>query len=169
MIKSTLIIILFLISPYTFADFNAEVLRIVDGDTIDVLDDDNQKLRIRLLGIDTPEPQQLFGYESSIYLKKILSGRSVKIISTPDRNKPYTLGFYKRVIGKIILNGRDINLEMIEKGMAWHFKKYKKSQPLGDRYSYNKAENEARERNIGLWSEGNPLPPWKWRKLNKYR
>jgi len=74
MIKSILIIILFLISPYTFADFNAEVLRIVDGDTIDVLDGDNQKLRIRLLGIDTPEPEQLFGYESSTYLKKFLVG-----------------------------------------------------------------------------------------------
>ena len=35
--------------------------KVVDGDTIDVLDGDNQKLRIRLLGIDTPEPEQLFG------------------------------------------------------------------------------------------------------------
>jgi len=118
-----------------------------------------------LLGIDSPESEQLFGNESSLYLKKILNGKSVTIISRPDKNKPYTLGFYKRVIGKVILNNRDINLEMIEKGMAWHFKKYKKSQPIEDRYSYNEAENNARKKNIGLWSIKNPLPPWKWRKL----
>jgi micrococcal nuclease len=33
----------------------ATVLRVVDGDTIDVRDDTRGRLRIRLLGIDTPE------------------------------------------------------------------------------------------------------------------
>ena len=165
MFKILIIIILFLTSTYTFADFNAEVVRIIDGDTTDVLDGNNQKLRIRLLGIDSPESEQPFGYESSLYLKKILNGKSVKIISKPDKNKPYTLGFFKRVIGKVMLNDRDINLEMIEKGMAWHFKKYKKSQPIKDRSSYNNAENEARKKKFGLWSIKNPLPPWKWRKI----
>ena len=164
-LKSPLIVILFLLSTYAYADFNAEVVNIVDGDTIDVIDINSQKLRIRLLGIDSPESEQLFGYESSIYLKKILNGKSVTIISRPDKNKPYTLGYYNRVIGKVILHGRDINLEMIEKGMAWHFTKYKKSQPIDDRYSYNEAENNARKKNIGLWSIKDPLPPWKWRKL----
>jgi micrococcal nuclease len=166
-LKRLLIIILFFISPYSFADFNADIVRIIDGDTIDVVDGNNKKLRIRLLGIDAPESEQPFGHESSTHLKKILNGKSITIISKPDRNKPYTLGHYKRVIGKIILNGRDINLEMIEKGMAWHFKKYKNNQPIKDRYSYNKSENEARKINIGLWSSKNPLPPWQWRKFNK--
>ena len=160
---------LFLLSTYCFADFTAKVINVIDGDTIDVLNDNNQKLRIRLLGIDTPEPKQHFGSESSFYLNKILNGSSVVIISSPEKNKPYTLGYYKRIIGKVVMNGRDINLEMIKKGMAWHFKKYKKSQPIEDRYSYNDAENEAREKNIGLWSEDNPLPPWKWRQQNRKR
>ena len=114
---------LFLLSPYSFADFNAKVVKIIDGDTIDVLDGNNEKLRIRLLGIDAPELKQHFGYESSFYLNKILNGKSVAIISSPDKNKPYTLGYYKRVIGKVVLNGGDINLEMIKEGLAWHFKK----------------------------------------------
>jgi endonuclease YncB( thermonuclease family) len=77
------------------------------------------------------------------------------------------LGYYKRIIGKVVLNGKDINLEMIKKGMAWHFKKYKKNQPMDESHSYNEAENYARDKNIGLWSEKNPLPPWEWRKLNR--
>ena len=160
---------LFLVSPYSFADFNAKVVKIIDGVTIDVLYGNNQKLRIRLLGIDAPELKQYFGYESSFYLNKILNGKSVAIISSPDKNKPYTLGYYKRVIGKVVLNTRDINLEMIKKGMAWHFKKYKKSQPIDERQSYNKAESESRKKYIGLWSEDNPLPPWKWRQQNRKR
>jgi endonuclease YncB( thermonuclease family) len=56
---------------------------------------------------------------------------------------------------------------MVQKGMAWHYKKYKKSQPKEDRHSYNKAEKEARKKNIGLWSNENPLAPWKWRKSNR--
>ena len=165
-LKTFVIVMLFLLSTYTFADFNAQVVRIIDGDTIDVLDSNGKKLRIRLLGIDTPEQKQQFGYESTLYLKKIINRMPITIISTPDKNKPYTLDYYKRILGKIILNGNDINLEMIKKGMAWHFKKYKKNQPIDDRHSYNKAENEARRGKIGLWFDENPLPPLKWRKLN---
>ena len=165
-LKRLLIIILFLISTYTYGDFNAQVVRIVDGDTIQVIDSNGIKFKIRLLGIDTPELKQRFGYESSLSLKKIIDGKSVIIISKPEKNKPYTLGRYKRIIGKIILNGKDINLEMVQKGMAWHYKKYIKSQNVEDRQSYNNAEQDARLNKIGLWSDVNPVAPWEWRKLN---
>jgi endonuclease YncB( thermonuclease family) len=166
-LKRLLIIILFSISTYTYGDFNAQVVRIVDGDTIQVIDSNGIKFKIRLLGIDTPELKQRFGYESSLSLKKIIDGKSVIIISKPEKNKPYTLGRYKRIIGKIILNGKDINLEMVQKGMAWHYKKYIKSQNVEDRQSYNNAEQDARLNKIGLWSDVNPVAPWEWRKLNK--
>ena len=166
-LKRLLIIILFSISTYTYGDFNAQVVRIVDGDTIQVIDSNGIKFKIRLLGIDTPELKQRFGYESSLSLKKIIDGKSVIIISKPENNKPYTLGRYKRIIGKIILNGKDINLEMVQKGMAWHYKKYIKSQNVEDRQSYNNAEQDARLNKIGLWSDVNPVAPWEWRKLNK--
>jgi|TARA_B110000914_G_C15459814_1_gene445257 endonuclease YncB( thermonuclease family) len=166
-LKRLLIIILFSISTYTYGDFNAQVVRIVDGDTIQVIDSNGIKFKIRLLGIDTPELKQRFGYESSLSLKKIIDGKSVIIISKTEKNKPYTLGRYKRIIGKIILNGKDINLEMVQKGMAWHYKKYIKSQNVEDRQSYNNAEQDARLNKIGLWSDVNPVAPWEWRKLNK--
>ena len=166
-LKRLLIIILFSISTYTYGDFNAQVVRIVDGDTIQVIDSNGIKFKIRLLGIDTPELKQRFGYESSLSLKKIIDGKSVIIISKPEKNKPYTLGRYKRIIGKIILNGKDINLEMVQKGMAWHYKKYIKSQNVEDRQSYNNAEQDARLNKIGLWSDVSPVAPWEWRKLNK--
>jgi len=36
----------------------ATVLKVVDGDTVDVVDDVRGRLRIRLLGIDTPETKK---------------------------------------------------------------------------------------------------------------
>tara|TARA_X000000368_G_scaffold393802_1_gene359816 strand:+ start:158 stop:664 length:507 start_codon:yes stop_codon:yes gene_type:complete len=168
-LRISLIIILFLFCTYTFADFNAQVVRVIDGDTIQVKDNLGHKFKIRLLGIDTPEIKQAFGKESSDYLKSIVTGKKILIISKPDNDKPYTLDFYKRVLAKVILNGKDINLEMVKKGMAWHYKKYKNNQPFDDQQSYNYAESEARKKNIGLWVEKDPLPPWSWRKINRRR
>ena len=103
--KSLTIIILFLISTYTFADFDAEVIRVIDGDTIKVKDDNNRKFKIRLLGIDAPELKQIFGKESSRYLNKIINGKLVTIVSKSNNGKPYTLDFYKRILGKIYFDG----------------------------------------------------------------
>ena len=165
--KSLSIIILFLISTYTFADFDAEVIRVIDGDTIKVKDDNNRKFKIRLLGIDAPELKQIFGKESSRYLNKIINGKLVTIVSKSNNGKPYTLDFYKRILGKIYFDGTDINLLMVRKGFAWHYKKYKKSQSLEDQQSYGIAEKYARVNKFGLWAKDSLVPPWEWRKINK--
>ena len=31
---------------------------------------------------------------------------------------------YKRIVGKVLVSGEDVNLGQIEAGMAWHYKKY---------------------------------------------
>jgi hypothetical protein len=35
---------------------------------------------------------------------------------------------YGRVLGIVLLNSEDANLEQVEAGMAWHFKKYQREQ-----------------------------------------
>ena len=165
-----LIIILFLFSTYSFADFNAKVLRIIDGDTVHVKDNMANKIyKVRLLGIDAPEKNQNYGKQSASFLKEIIEEKYIKIISTPTKNNTYTVDRYNRVLGKIIFENQDINHLMIEKGMAWHYKKYKNNQPIEDQKSYNEAEISARKNNIGLWSTNNPMPPWSWRKINRKR
>ncbi len=42
-------------APVEAAPATATVLRVIDGDTFDVVDDDRGRLRVRVLGIDTPE------------------------------------------------------------------------------------------------------------------
>ena len=74
---------------------------------------------------------------------------------------------YGRVVGKVMVDGRDVCLEQMRRGLAWHYKKYEREQPEGDRREYSRSEEDAKASRIGLWSEANPVPPWDWRKASK--
>ena len=87
--------------------------------------------------------------------------------SKPRKGKPYSVDRYKRVLAKIILDGRDINLSQILNGYAWHFKRYQNQQSPKDRELYSQAELFAKKSNLGLWGEKKPIAPWKWRKMKK--
>ena len=67
-------------------------------------------------------------------------------------------------LDKILLDRNDINLAMINAGLAWHYIKYQKDQSRSDRLLYAHAEEQARQQQIGLWRDPNPNPPWEWRK-----
>ena len=91
------------------------VVRVTDGDTIVILDADKVQHKIRLQGIDAPERNQAFGMKSKAYLSDLVAGKSVVVdYSKYDR--------YGRVLGKVIVNGKDVNLEQVEADMAWHYK-----------------------------------------------
>ncbi|MDG1097653.1 MAG: thermonuclease family protein [Methylophilaceae bacterium] len=67
-------------------------------------------------------------------------------------------------MGKVIFGGRDINLEQIRRGLAWHYKRYQKEQEYEDRSLYAQEEYLAQKDRVGLWSDNNPTPPWDFRK-----
>ena len=58
-------------------------------------------------------------------------------------------------------NGNDINLAMLQAGLAHHYKRYDNSP------AYAAAENEARQNRRGLWSDPNPIPPEQFRHRGK--
>ena len=149
------------------ADFKAKVQRVVDGDTIYVVDDLGKKFKVRLTGIDAPEQNQPYGLASTYKLTETLINKWVLLISKPNNGKPYTVDRYKRVLAKIILDEKDINLSQVSSGYAWHFKRYQKQQSKLDRKSYSQAELEAKKNKLGLWSEKKAIAPWKWRKIKK--
>jgi endonuclease YncB( thermonuclease family) len=136
------------------------VVAVTDGDTVKVLDASNTQWKIRLMGIDAPEKKQAFGIRSKSNLSDLVFGKTVTVeYSKKDK--------YGRTVGKILVNGVDANLEQIKAGMAWHYKKYAKEQPMADRETYAQAVEQARARQRGLWSEAEPVPPWDWRKAKK--
>ena len=139
---------------------NAKVIGVYDGDTITVLDATNFQHKIRLSGIDAPEKRQAFGNASKKSLSDLVFNKQVDI-------EWFKLDRYGRKVGKVIINGKDINLEQINLGMAWYFKKYKKELVLEDRMNYLHAQENAERNNIGLWLDENPTAPWFYRKMNK--
>ena len=149
------------------ADFTAKVQRVVDGDTIHVKDEAGKKFKVRLTGIDAPEQNQPYGLASTYHLRGLLLNKIVLLKSKPKKGKPYSVDRYERVLAKIILDGREINLYQLLNGYAWHFKRYQKQQSPEDRELYSQAELHAKKKNLGLWSEKNPIAPWKWRKIKK--
>ena len=127
------------------------VVGISDGDTITVLHPDKTQMKVRLAEIDCPEKKQPFGTKSKEALSEKIFGKYVKVEWTKkDR--------YGRVIGKVYLNGRYINKEMIEEGWAWHYTDYSHSPEMAEAQEYAKSHK------LGLWADKHPVPPWDFRK-----
>ena len=71
---------------------------------------------------------------------------------------------YDRIVGKVIAQGRDVNLAQVRTGMAWWYRKYADEHTLVDQGLYAAAEAKARVSGVGLWGEQEPIAPWEWRK-----
>ena len=150
----------FVCSPVHASNIAGRVVRITDGDTLVVLDSNNVQHKIRLVGIDAPEKKQAYGKKSKENLSGLVAGKFVVVeYDKVDR--------YQRILGKILLNSKDMNLEQIKAGMAWHYKKYQKEQSQSDRMLYSDSEVDARNAKRGLWRDPDPIPPWDYRKLKK--
>ena len=61
---------------------------------------------------------------------------------------------YGRLVARVLGNGTDVALALVEAGLAWHYKQYSSDQVLAA------AEIVAREKKIGVWSLPNPVAPW---------
>lgn len=143
--------------PSTLSILSGRVVSIDDGDTIIVLDGGNQTHKIRLQGIDAPEGGQVFGDRSRQSLSDLVLGKDVTI-------EWFKRDRYGRIVGKVLVDGRDVCLDQVSVGMAWHYKYYQSEQTAEDRKLYADAETEARESRRGLWADANPIPPWDFRR-----
>ena len=128
---------------------HGKVVSVHDGDTITVVVDKTQ-IKVRLEGIDAPESTQPFGTRSKRALSEKVFGKQVTIEWTEkDR--------FGRTLGRVMLDGRWINKDMVTEGFAWHYKQYSSEKELSE------AEEEAKKAKAGLWSDPNARPPWEFR------
>ena len=150
---------------FTLVSFAEEligkVIKVSDGDTITVLDSNNQKHKIRLKGIDAPESQQAFGDISTQSLSELVYDKEV-LVTWDKKDK------YYRILGKVIVDGNDANYEQLKKGLAWYYKQYEKDLSDDDKQGYSEAEVLARNYGLGLWAKSNSIPPWEFRHKGKY-
>jgi micrococcal nuclease len=130
----------------------AEVLKVVDGDTIDIRDDNRGRLRIRILGIDTPETKKpgytvgCWGPQATQFAKDTLIGQRVAVINDPTQDRTDRFG---RTLAYLVKgDGWDYSVEAARAGTA---RSYIYDTPVQKYTEISAAEQEARSADRGLW------------------
>lgn len=138
------------------APISGRIVGVIDGDTVDLLTESKQLVRVRLAGIDAPERRQPFGSAA----KKVLSGF---VFSKPATLEGGKKDRYGRLVAKVVVGGQDANLRLVRLGYAWHYKKYQSEQTPEDRRLYDAAQAAAMYQRAGLWKDLAPVAPWDFR------
>lgn len=127
-----------------------QVLRVIDGDTIEVLYEGEEKT-VRYIGVDTPEtvhpsrPVECMGKEASDYNKSLVTGKTVALerdISETDK--------YGRLLRYVYVDGIMVNELLVKEGYA-NVMTYPPDIKYDQRFLA--LEQEARTGKRGLWSD----------------
>ncbi len=126
-----------------------KVISVIDGNTIEILDNNGDHYKILLYGIDSPDSGQHFAKEAKALLAQLVLEKSVTLVMHgKDR--------YGVRIGEIQADGTaDPKYELVRTGLAWTTEQDEKLEMV---------KQHARSQGLGLWVDENPLPPWMWRR-----
>jgi endonuclease YncB( thermonuclease family) len=132
--------------------FTAQVIAVLDGDTLTVLHN-NKKIIVRLAGIDAPEKLQSYGTASRDALATLVLRKTVRVVTK-------AVDDYGRVVALLEVDRINVNEEQLRRGMAWEYSRYHSDKAL---LALQAAAQHARR---GLWAQKNPVPPWEFRKTH---
>lgn len=143
---------------------NGVVVKVSDGDTVDIVSPPNRTFSVRFYGIDAPEtkndyrgwPAQPFSAEAKQFVETMIKGKTVSVRLKGELT-------YGRLVGEIFVNGVSVNREVVRAGFAWWNSKY---EPLD--FDLKRLAKSAKLAGKGLWSEPNPIAPWDWRDQNSF-
>lgn len=150
-LATTLVLTLTIVSSaLAQAEFIARVLIVHEGDRL-TIHHPGRKDMVFLREVDCPELTQPYGKQAKHASAAYIANREVVV-----RNKKHNQ--QGRITADILLpDGRQIAHELIKEGLAWVQPGSVHDQALRD------MEELARASKKGLWSEPNPIPPWKWK------
>ncbi|MEK7096853.1 MAG: thermonuclease family protein [Patescibacteria group bacterium] len=132
-------------TPTTFIGEKQTILvtRVIDGDTIEI----EGNIKVRYVGINSPESEQCFSNEAYLENKKLVEGKTVTLIKdVSDKDK------YGRLLRYVYLNDLFVNDYLIKNGFA----KIMMIKPDIKYYQEFKiGEKEAKEKKFGIWDKCN--------------
>ena len=136
---------------------SGKVVKVIDGDTITILNSENKQIKIRLYGIDAPEKDQDCGKISRNYLSELVAGKTIDVnVINIDR--------YGRSVGRIKIDDKEVAEEMLKAGLAWVYTYYCK---IPECEYWKELETQAKTAKVGLWSNPTAQEPWLWRKKHR--
>lgn len=137
---------------YAEEGITAKVIRVIDGNTIEIVSAGNEKQRVVFADIDCPELGQAFGAEAKLFVEKLILQKKVMVqFKGKDR-----FGNYLAVV---MVGDDDLRVQLLKEGLAWTSEK----KPAEDLEPYR---SWAQQKSRGLWKQSNPTPPWTYRRQN---
>lgn len=148
--------------PSAALTLTGRVVKVADGDTITIMTD-NQKERIRLVGIDTPEKKQpVWGQRAKDFTTRLVMGKDVRVeTDVEERDR------YGRVLGYVYVDKTFVNLELVRQGYAML---YTSPPNVAHTDEFVAAQREAREAGRNIWNPKNGLTqtPYEFRHKGKH-
>ena len=144
-------------TPTAISLLHGKVTKVDSGDAFTALITDGSTERVRLLAVDSPDPDQIWGDKSYFALAALLNGKDV-VIRFRGRDA------YGRILGRVIADGTDVGLTQLTNGNAWYVKSEAPQLTPQARKRYPAAEAAAKKNRIGLWADPKPVSPWEFRK-----
>lgn len=137
------------------------VVDVLDGDTIVLARSRYELFRVRIYGVDAPEPAnpkantvaQPFSEAATKFTRDLLLNRIVCVQMTGGES-------YGRVVANVYINGKSVGHALVKKGLAWWAFELIPQDP-----ELARLHRIAQKNGLGLWSDVDPIPPWEWRSL----
>jgi micrococcal nuclease len=123
------------------------VVRVVDGDTVDVALPGGRRERVRLIGIDAPEPSssECFARQATARARTLAEGKQVRLVADPSQDRRDR---YRRLLAYVDLQSGDLGRRLLADGFA---RVYVYRTPFRRLAEYERAESAARAGGRGLW------------------
>jgi len=146
--------------PYTVAE-------VFDGDSFNLNGAKNQRIRVRIAGIDAPEKGQPYSTKARESLEALLKSGEIQL-------SPVKKDRFDRWVSNVSVANQDIGLTQVNRGYAWFFRRYQSDLSETMQKAYADAEQQAKRERVGLWAglgSANralePEPPWKYRERTR--
>lgn len=141
-------------STVAWAEFTARVVTVHEGDRLTIYHDGRRET-IALKGIDCPELKQPYGKKAKQVMEAYVATREV-LVRDIHRDRQ------GRTVAEVLLmDGRNVAYELVKEGLAWS------RGGTAEGRSFTDEEELARAAGKGLWSDPDPVPPWKWKAPKK--
>ena len=129
---------------------SGKVIRVIDGNTIEVLDADKEIIKVMLHSVDCPELGQDYADEAKKFTEKlVLKKRVVVEIMGKDR-------WGNKMAQVVLNNGKSLQHELLKEGLAWYKEETDRTLTL--------LQSNAKANKIGLWVKDDATPPWIYRR-----
>ena len=128
---------------------HGQVVRVVDGDTIQVRLDGGATERVRYIGIDTPEsvkpgtPVQCFAKKASHFNAGLVAGRDVTLKTDAEERDRYG-----RLLAYVYAGPEFVNRELVARGYA---RTLTIPPNVAHADEFARLARRAREAGLGLW------------------